>query len=181
MRKLICCSFEQGSMGGFITINNGIHPDRNGHYSKTVMITKEQFNEACENRRLFSDILGVDITMGWQNALKDAISNCSNLKTTIDPVKMAETVIKGNIAEHGEEVVKKDMETLAEILEEQEKFEEELAEKAEKEAKKKKTTKKKVKTDGQGTETGTDTGIKVETGSDDNGISENGKSADTAE
>lgn len=111
MKRMIVCSFEPDSIGGFITINNGVHPDRVGHYSKTVTITKEAFNKACKDRHLFSDILGVDITLGWQNALKDAISNCQNLKEPT-PEKIGEFIIKANIEKRGEEAVKADMEAM---------------------------------------------------------------------
>lgn len=111
MKRMIVCSFEPDSIGGFITINNGVHPDRPGHYSKTVTITKEAFNKACKDRHLFSDILGVDITQGWQNPLKDAISNCQNLKEPA-PEKIGEFIIKANIEKRGEEAVKADMEAM---------------------------------------------------------------------
>lgn len=116
MKKLIVCSFEPDSIGGFITINNGIHPDKIGHYSKTVTITKEAFNKACKDRHLFSDILGVDITQGWQNSLKDAISNCQNLKEPT-PEKIGEFIIKANIEKRGEDAVKADMEAMEKQVE----------------------------------------------------------------
>lgn len=112
MKKLIACSFEPNSIGGFITINNGVHPDKPGHYSKTVMITRESFNEACANRELFNDILGVKISEGWQNALFDAIETCKNLKTDTGIPAMAEMIINHEIEERGEEAVAKDMEEL---------------------------------------------------------------------
>lgn len=111
MKRMIVCSFEPDAIGGFITINNGVHPDRVGHYSKTVSITKESFNKACKNRHLFSEILGVDITQGWQNPLKDAISNCQNLKEPT-PEQISKFIISANIEQRGEEAVKADMEAM---------------------------------------------------------------------
>lgn len=111
MKRMIVCSFDKDGIGGFITINNGVRPDAPNHYSKTVAITREAFNKACKDRHLFSDILGVDITQGWQNPLKDAISNCQNLKEPA-PEKIGEFIIKANIEKRGEEAVKADMEAM---------------------------------------------------------------------
>lgn len=113
---MIVCSFEPDCIGGFITINNGVHPDKVGHYSKTVTITKEAFNKACQDRHLFSDILGVDITQGWQNALKDAISNCQNIKEP-SVEQLAEFIVKQNIEQRGEEAVRADMEAMEKQVE----------------------------------------------------------------
>ena len=82
-KKLICCSFEKGIPYVLITLNNGVHPDRPGHISGTFKIDKETYNKACKNRVMFNDIFDnvIDIRMGWQNALADAISNAQNLNT----------------------------------------------------------------------------------------------------
>ena len=111
MKRLIVCSFYHDDVHVYITLNNGVKPDAPNHYSKTVAITREAFNKACKDRHLFSDILGVDITQGWQNPLKDAISNCQNLKEPA-PEKIGEFIIKANIEKRGEEAVKADMEAM---------------------------------------------------------------------
>ncbi|MCQ2574549.1 MAG: hypothetical protein MJ156_00390 [Alphaproteobacteria bacterium] len=112
MKKLITCSFEPNQMGGFITVNNGVHPDKPGHYSKTIMITREGFNEACADRSKFNEILGINIADGWQNALFDAIETCKNLKTETAVPSMAKLIVEHEIAERGEEAVAKDMEEI---------------------------------------------------------------------
>lgn len=102
MRKMITCSFDD--LGVVMTAWNGVHPDRNGHFSVTKTLSREDYNKACKNRALFSDILGVDITQGWQNALADAIKNASDLK--IDMHKMAEFYVELLTARFGEEKAK---------------------------------------------------------------------------
>ena len=82
--KIISCSFEQGSMGGFITICNGVNFGRPEHFSKTIAVTKEAFIAACKDRVLFNDILGIDIRTGWQNALASAIEPFKVMKEDFD-------------------------------------------------------------------------------------------------
>lgn len=112
VKKLIACSFEKNSMGGFITISNGLHPSQVGYIGKTVTITRDHFNECCKDRLLFNDVLGIDIRQGWQNALADAINNCQNLKTDVDAEKTAAFIVDGLVAQHGEEEIAKEVESL---------------------------------------------------------------------
>lgn len=98
MRKMITCSFD--NMGVVMTAWNGVHPDRPGHFSVTKTMSRETFNEACKNRQKFSEILGTDICLGWQNALSDAIKNASNLK--IDMVEYAKFATEMLAAYHGD-------------------------------------------------------------------------------
>lgn len=99
MRKMITCSFDDN--GVIMTAWNGIHPDRNGHFSITKAISRMDFNEACQDRKIFGLILGVDITQGWQNPLNDAIKNASPLK--IDPKKTVDFLVQLLVAKYGEE------------------------------------------------------------------------------
>lgn len=99
MRKMITCSFDDN--GVIMTAWNGVHPDRNGHFSITKAISRMDFNEACQDRKIFGLILGVDITQGWQNPLNDAIKNASPLK--IDPKKTVDFLVQLLVAKYGEE------------------------------------------------------------------------------
>lgn len=99
MRKMITCSFDDN--GVIMTAWNGVHPDRNGHFSITKAISRMDFNEACQDRKIFGLILGVDISQGWQNALNDAIKNASPLK--IDPKKTVDFLVQLLVAKYGEE------------------------------------------------------------------------------
>lgn len=111
VRKLICCSFEKGSVGGFMTICNGIRADAPGHFSKTVAISRESFLAACKNRHEFSKILGVDITMGWQNSLGEAIKPFMGMKEP-SAEDTAKFVIQANIEQRGIDAVQSDMEKM---------------------------------------------------------------------
>jgi hypothetical protein len=99
MRKMITCSFDDN--GVIMTAWNGVHPDRNGHFSITKAISRMDFNEACQDRKIFGLILGVDISQGWQNPLNDAIKNASPLK--IDPKKTVDFLVQLLVAKYGEE------------------------------------------------------------------------------
>lgn len=99
MRKMITCSFDDN--GVIMTAWNGVHPDRNGHFSITKAISRADFNDACKDRRIFGLILGVDITQGWQNPLNDAIKNASPLK--IDLKKTTDFLVQLLTAKYGEE------------------------------------------------------------------------------
>ena len=98
MRKMITCSFDD--MGVVMTAWNGVHPDRPGHFSVTKTMSREVFNDACKHREKFSEILGTDICLGWQNALSDAVKNASNLK--IDMVEYAKFATEMLAAYHGD-------------------------------------------------------------------------------
>ena len=143
-KKLICCSFEKGIPYVLITLNNGVHPDRPGHISGTFKIDKETYNKACKNRVMFNDIFDnvIDIRMGWQNALADAISNAQNLNTEdVDIGRLLKAAGEADVKLRGEEAVNRDLDELEAI---NDKIDAEL----EKEAKKKmKKTTKKVKKD----------------------------------
>ena len=143
-KKLICCSFEKGIPYVLITLNNGVHPDRPGHISGTFKIDKETYNKACKNRVMFNDIFDnvIDIRMGWQNALADAISNAQNLNTDdVDVGRLLKAAGEADVKLRGEEAVNRDLDELEAI---NDKIDAEL----EKEAKKKlKKTTKKVKKD----------------------------------
>ena len=108
--KIICCSFEPGSMGGFITICNGVKHSLESHFSKTVAVTKEAFIAACKDRILFNDILGIDIRQGWQNALADAILPfCTMTVEEVDPKVAANVSSELDVQMRGEDAVKADI------------------------------------------------------------------------
>lgn len=108
--KIICCSFEPGSMGGFITICNGVKHSLESHFSKTVAVTKEAFIAACKDRILFNDILGIDIRQGWQNALADAILPfCTMTVEEVDPKVAANVSSELDVQMRGEDAVNADI------------------------------------------------------------------------
>lgn len=108
--KIICCSFEPGSMGGFITICNGVKHSLESHFSKTVAVTKEAFIAACKDRILFNDILGVDIRQGWQNALADAILPFQTMTAEeVDPKVAANVSSELDVQMRGEDAVNADI------------------------------------------------------------------------
>lgn len=82
MKKTVNCSFDD--LGVVITAWNGVHPDRPGHYSKTITMSRQDFNEACADRRKFGDALGIDVSAGWQNPIKDAINGAKGLKVDMN-------------------------------------------------------------------------------------------------
>ena len=108
--KIISCSFEPGSMGGFITICNGVNFGRPEHFSKTVAVTKEAFIAACKDRILFNDILGIDIRTGWQNALGSAIEPFKVMKEDFDADTAAKVSSELDVKLRGEDAVKEDIE-----------------------------------------------------------------------
>lgn len=110
--KIICCSFEPGSMGGFITICNGVKHSLSTHYSKTIAVTKEAFIAAVKDRLLFNDILGIDIRDGWQNALADAIFPFQAMKEEFDADAAAKVSSELDVQIRGEDAVKADIEVL---------------------------------------------------------------------
>lgn len=143
-KKLICCSFEKGIPYVLITLNNGVHPDRPGHVSGTFKIDKETYNKACKNRVMFNDIFDnvIDIRLGWQNALADAISNAQNLNTEdVDVGRLLRAAGEADVKLRGEEAVNRDLDELEAI---NDKIDAELEKEAKKKAKK---TTKKVKKD----------------------------------
>lgn len=108
--KIICCSFEPGSMGGFITICNGVKHSLESHFSKTVAVTKEAFVAACKDRILFNDILGIDIRQGWQNALADAILPFQTMTAEeVDPKVAANVSSELDVQMRGEDAVNADI------------------------------------------------------------------------
>ena len=107
--KIISCSFEPGSMGGFITICNGVNFGRPEHYSKTIAVTKEAFIAACKDRVLFNDILGVDIRQGWQNALASAIEPFKVMKEDFDADTAAKVSSELDVQLRGEDAVNADI------------------------------------------------------------------------
>ena len=108
--KIICCSFEPGSMGGFITICNGVKHSLESHFSKTVAVTKEAFIAVCKGRILFNDILGIDIRQGWQNALADAILPFQTMTAEeVDPKVAANVSSELDVQMRGEDAVKADI------------------------------------------------------------------------
>ena len=119
--KIICCSFEPGSMGGFITICNGVKHSLESHFSKTVAVTKEAFIAACKDRILFNDILGIDIRQGWQNALADAILPYQTMTVEeVDPKVAANVSSELDVQIRGEDAVNAD---IAAVEKENEKLE----------------------------------------------------------
>lgn len=108
--KIISCSFEPGSMGGFITICNGVNFGRTEHFSKTIAVTKEAFIAACKDRVLFNDILGIDIRAGWQNALASAIEPFKVMKEDFDADTAAKVSSELDVKLRGEDAVKEDIE-----------------------------------------------------------------------
>lgn len=108
--KIICCSFEPGSMGGFITICNGVKHSLESHFSKTVAVTREAFIAACKDRILFNDILGIDVRQGWQNALADAILPYQTMTVEeVDPKVAANVSSELDVQMRGEDAVKADI------------------------------------------------------------------------
>ena len=107
--KLISCSFEPGSMGGFITICNGVNFGRAEHFSKTIAVTKEAFIAACKDRVLFNDILGIDIRTGWQNALAAAIEPFKAMKEDFDADTAAKVSSELDVQMRGEDAVNADI------------------------------------------------------------------------
>lgn len=107
--KLISCSFEPGSMGGFITICNGVNFGRAEHFSKTLAVTKEAFIAACKDRVLFNDILGIDIRTGWQNALAAAIEPFKAMKEDFDADTAAKVSSELDVQMRGEDAVNADI------------------------------------------------------------------------
>ena len=108
--KLISCSFEPGSMGGFITICNGVNFGRPEHFSKTIAVTKEAFIAACKDRVLFNDLLGIDIRTGWQNALATAIEPFKAMKEDFDADTAAKVSSELDVKLRGEDAVNADIE-----------------------------------------------------------------------
>lgn len=108
--KIISCSFEPGSMGGFITVCNGVNFGRPEHFSKTIAVTKEAFIAACKDRVLFNDILGIDIRAGWQNALASAIEPFKVMKEDFDADTAAKVSSELDVKLRGEDAVKEDIE-----------------------------------------------------------------------
>lgn len=107
--KLISCSFEPGSMGGFITICNGVNFGRAEHFSKTIAVTKEAFIAACKDRVLFNDLLGIDIRTGWQNALAAAIEPFKAMKEDFDADTAAKVSSELDVQMRGEDAVNADI------------------------------------------------------------------------
>ena len=107
--KLISCSFEPGSMGGFITICNGVNFGRAEHFSKTIAVTKEAFIAACKDRVLFNDLLGIDIRTGWQNALATAIEPFKAMKEDFDAATAAKVSSELDVQMRGEDAVNADI------------------------------------------------------------------------
>lgn len=109
MMRNICCSFDNEHGTVFVTCNNGVHPDKNGHYSNTIVMTRDSFAAAMKNKLLFGEALGIDIRAGWQNALHAAVSNCLGIKTELDPEVAAKEVLAVNVEQRGEEAVAADI------------------------------------------------------------------------
>lgn len=107
--KIISCSFEPGSMGGFITICNGVNFGRPEHFSKTLAVTKEAFIAACKDRILFNDMLGIDIRTGWQNALAAAIEPFKAMKEDFDADTAAKVSSELDVQMRGEDAVNADI------------------------------------------------------------------------
>lgn len=133
--KLICCSFEPGSMGGFITICNGVKHSRAEHYSKTIAVTKEAFIAACKDRVLFNDLLGVDVRNGWQNALAAAIFPFQTMTEEFDPDTAAKVSSELDVQMRGEDAVKEDIEKVEKQNEELEKATKKVTKKTKRAAK----------------------------------------------
>lgn len=108
--KIISCSFEPGSMGGFITICNGVNFGRPEHFSKTIAVTKEAFIAACKDRVLFNNMLGIDIRTGWQNALATAIEPFKVMKEDFDVDIAAKVSSELDVKLRGEDAVNADIE-----------------------------------------------------------------------
>lgn len=178
VKKLIACSFDSESMGGFITICNGVPFGREGHYSKTVAITKEGFLEASKDKLKFNDILGVNITQGWQNALSDAIECYKNMTDTFDPKQALKTSCEMDVKVRGEEAVIKD----AEVVEKKNEALDKEIEKALKKQKKTKAKKEtKVKKDVEQRDETVDNGSENARSEEDNGVSADGSGTECAE
>lgn len=103
MRKMITCSFDE--VGVRMTAWNGIHPDRVGSFSATIEMNRTRFNEACQNKMIFGEMLGINIAEGWQNALSDAVKNASPLKIDFLAASkvLVEKITERFVTEHGQE------------------------------------------------------------------------------
>ena len=169
--KIISCSFDKESLGGFITICNGVRFNKPEHYSKTIAVTREWFIEACKNRIMFNDVLGIDIRDGWQNALGAAIACYQGMTENFDPSVALKASSELDVKLRGEDAVLEDIEKL-------EKQNEELDVEIEKAKKTKKTSKKKtVKKEEKNDETTTERpdNVSEDTGSEESaGISADG-------
>lgn len=111
MKKTICVSVEKDKPYVIVTYNNGVRVDLENHDSGTYIVPREQFIEACQHREKFKDILGIDITKGWQDTLFDAIDNMRTLKPlTLE--EEAKFIVDTQVARYGEEEIAKEIEIL---------------------------------------------------------------------
>lgn len=171
LNKIICCSFDKDSLGGFITICNGVRFSKPEHYSKTIAVTREAFMAACKDRLLFNDILGVDIRDGWQNALSAAIFAYQGMQESFDPKVALQTSSELDVKLRGEDAVNADIEKLEKQNEELDKEIEKA--KSKKKVSKKKAEKKEVK-DEQATTERVDNGSENTGSEQDAGVSTDG-------
>lgn len=171
LNKIICCSFDKESLGGFITICNGVRFSKPEHFSKTIAVTREAFMAACKDRILFNDILGIDIRDGWQNALSAAIFAYQGMQENFDPKIALKASSELDVKIRGEDAVNADIEALEKQNEELDKEIEKA--KSKKKVSKKKTAKKEVENE-QPTTEGTDNGSENSGSEKDAGVSTDG-------
>ena len=90
--KQITASFDK--VGGYIIVNNGLHPDHQKYFSKMIVCTRSVFNAMLNNVKLFEDAAGIKISDGYQKAWK-TLRDYHQLKIDIDA--LANFVVKGDI------------------------------------------------------------------------------------
>lgn len=92
IEKQIAASFDK--VGGYIIINNGLHPDHPKYFSKMIVCTRSVFNAMLNNIKVFEDAAGVRISDGYQKAWK-RMRDYRQLKIDIDA--LANFVVQGDI------------------------------------------------------------------------------------
>lgn len=92
IEKQIAASFDK--VGGYIIINNGLHPDHPKYFSKMIVCTRSVFNAMLNNIKVFEDAAGVRISDGYQKAWK-RMRDYHQLKIDIDA--LANFVVQGDI------------------------------------------------------------------------------------
>lgn len=90
--KQIAASFDK--VGGYIIINNGLHPDHPKYFGKMIVCTRSVFNAMLNNTKLFEDTVGIKISDGYQKAWK-GIRDYHQLQIDIDA--LANFVVQGDI------------------------------------------------------------------------------------
>lgn len=139
IEKQIAASFDK--VGGYIIVNNGLHPDNEYYFSKMIVCTRSVFNNMLNNHNLFEEAVGIKISDGYQNAWK-TLRDFHQLAIDIDA--LASYVASEDIKAGREDDYKEAEKELAELEKEPEET-------------------KESENDDNGTKTGTVTPIKKRT------------------